>query len=227
MKAWLPCFDLGQILRRTFHCGAPFRTKPRLGLAWNQPSLGNFFFPVLPSLHISPPDAPWEHFLNQSRAHKSLAPSGGPVVSPGLTHHSCSVNICCLSEWIHEWMNKLGKSQAGGIRTGYYTNYRLSTFFPFALWNRLAPWGISPKLLKRTGCLLNRLICFLIGQSIRRWGHLPREGGEALSLRMGVGGSWGGDKTFVNICSVCRYWSSRREWPFWNESTKPLTWTPV
>lgn len=92
-----------------------------------------------------PTRCPWECFLNQSLAHKSLAPSGGPVVSPGLTHHSCSVNICCLSEWIHEWMNKLGKSQAGGIRTGYYTNYRLSTFFPFALWNRLAPWGISPK----------------------------------------------------------------------------------
>lgn len=173
MKAQLLGFDLEWILRCTFHSRVPCRIKPRLGLVWHQPSLGIFFFPVPPSL-ISPPDAPWERFLNQSLAHKSLAPSGGPVVSPGLAHPSCSVNICCLSEWIHEWMNKLGKSQAGGIRTGYYTNYRLSTFFPFALWNRLAPWGISPTLLKQTGCLLNHLVCFLIGQSIRRWSHLPR-----------------------------------------------------
>lgn len=97
--------------------------------------------PTLPHL---PTDAPWERFLNQSLAHKSLAPSGGPVVSPGLAHPSCSVNICCLSEWIHEWMNKLGKSQAGGIRTGYYTNYRLSTFFSLCSGKQVGPLGNFP-----------------------------------------------------------------------------------
>lgn len=93
----------------------------------------------------APHRCPWEHFFNQSLAHKSLAPSGGPVVSPGLKHHSCSVNICCLSEWIHEWMNKLRKSQAGGIQTGYYTNYGLSTFFPSTSVKQVGPLGNFPK----------------------------------------------------------------------------------
>lgn len=93
----------------------------------------------------APHRCPWEHFFNQLLAHKSLAPSGGPAVSPGLEHHSCSVNICCLSEWIHEWMNKLRKSQAGGIRTGYYTNYGLSTFFSLHLCQTGWPLGEFPQ----------------------------------------------------------------------------------
>ena len=93
----------------------------------------------------APHRCPWEHFFNQLLAHKSLAPSGGPAVSPGLEHHSCSVNICCLSEWIHEWMNKLRKSQAGGIQTGYYTNYGLSTFFPSTSVKQVGPLGNFPK----------------------------------------------------------------------------------
>lgn len=126
VKVQLLCFELGQILRNTFHSRAPWKIIPRLDLLQNQPPPCIFSFPVLlaslPTIHL------WEYFLNQSLAHKSLAPSRGPVISPRFAYHNCSVNICCLNEWIHEWMNKLGKSQAGGIWTGYYTNYRLSTF---------------------------------------------------------------------------------------------------
>lgn len=126
VKVQLLCFELGQILRYTFHFRAPCKIIPRLDLLQNQPPLCVFSFPVLlpslPTTHL------WEHFLNQSLAHKSLVPSRGPVISPRFAYHSCSVNICCLNEWIHEWMNKLGKPQTGGIWTGYYTNYRLSTF---------------------------------------------------------------------------------------------------
>lgn len=93
MKVQLLCFDLGQILGCTFHSRAPCRIRLRLGLTGNQP-----LWCLLCPASATPHQMPWEHFLNQSLAHKSLAPSGGLVVSGEFVHHSCSVNICCLSE---------------------------------------------------------------------------------------------------------------------------------